>query len=147
MALQLAVLQVDQGRSRSRGRESNLDFTRLGRVRVALPIRLIVSRTNMPRETDPMRRVPRQHRAPVIQVAFDVSLIPPPPDSRLHEDRFEGSLSNVMGCRPPRLHSFYEHAECALDRRLYAYTLTYDCFFHSACQVSSLLSGISRRRL
>src|SRR6202022_4956309 len=72
LALQLAVLQLDKGRSQSLGRESNLHFTRLGHVRVGLPIRLIVSRTNMPRERDPVRRVPRKPPAPTAQAAFDV---------------------------------------------------------------------------
>src|ERR1700692_4907087 len=57
MALQLAVLQLDKGRSRSLGRKSDFDFTGLGRIRVGLPIRLIVAGANMPREGDAMRRV------------------------------------------------------------------------------------------
>src|SRR5246127_1378092 len=129
MAVQLAVLQLDERGSRSRGREANLDFAGLGHVRVELPFRLIVSGTNMPRKDDAMRRLPRQHGAPVAQVAFGVSLVPAAPDTRLHEDRLEGSFSDVVRRRPPSFHLFHEDAERALDGRLYAHGLTYYGFF------------------
>src|SRR5712664_165073 len=144
MALQLAVLQLDKGRSRSFSCKSNLDFTRLGHVRVELPFRLIVSRTNMPRKDDAVRRLPRQHGAPVAQVAFGVSLVPAAADTRLHENRLEGSFSDVMRRGPPSFHLFHEDAERALDGRLYAHGLTYygfcdlDWHFvcHDVCHVS-----------
>ena len=82
-----------------------------------------------------MRRVPRQDFAPVAEVAFDVSLVPAATDTRLDEDGLEGSFSDVVRCRPPRLHVFHEDAEGALDRRLHAHGLTYDGFVQLVWQL------------
>src|ERR1700744_2506740 len=130
MTLQLAVLQLDQGGFRSFGGKANLDFTRLGHVRVAGPIRLIVAWANVPGEGDAVRRVPRQDGAPVVLVGVDISLVPAAADARLYEDCLEGSFSDVMCGRPPRLHLFHEDAEGTCDRRLNAHTLTNDGFCH-----------------
>src|SRR5664279_4122496 len=92
-----------------------------------------------------MRRIIRKHRAPVAHVALDVSLIPTAAFARLDEDRFERSFPDVVRRRPPCFHLFHKHAECMLDRRLHAHTLTNDGFYCCVCH-ASLLGLVSPRQ-
>src|SRR5580658_8063512 len=128
VTLQLAVFKLDQRASRSIRSESNFDFAGPGGIRVTDPVRRIMPGANMPGEGDAMGRVPREHFAPVAQLAFNIPLVPPSSDPRFNEDGFEWCLADVMRCRPPRLHLFHENTECAVDGRLNAHALTYDGF-------------------
>ena len=75
-----------------------------------------------------MRRIPRQHRAPIVQVACGVSLVPPAPDTRLDKDRLKGGLADMVRRWSPCLHLFDEDGEGALDGSLDAHVFTDDGF-------------------
>ena len=106
-----AVLQLHPGVRAAVGAEAHLDLARLRWVWNRLAVR-----PDLPREDEPVRRLPGQHTAPVALEALGAALEAAPADPRLDRDRVQAFLRPRVFPRPPSLEALRERHERALGR-------------------------------
>jgi drug/metabolite transporter (DMT)-like permease len=90
------VFQLDRGLPGAVRGEPDLDLAGVGRIGVVLPLAV-----DLPRDDQPVRRVPGQHPAPVAFAAVIAPLVPPAPFAWFQDGVRHLGLADVVVPRPP----------------------------------------------
>src|SRR5579859_116679 len=113
MAVEVAVLELDEGALRRLGREADLPLTRLVRIVLDLPLR-----TDRPAEHDACRRLVGEHAPPAALAAVDATVEEVATDAGLEHRLGDLDVEHVVLCRLEAAELLGEDPECAFDRRV-----------------------------
>src|SRR5258706_4699678 len=123
VALEVTMFEIHARPSAWFRGEADVDFARLREVRLIAPLV-----RDLPREHEPMRRLPDEHRPPItlgavlllgVAAAAGFSF-----DDRLRHRR----LADVVSARPPRVVPVREYFERVLDARVHDDRFLHCCF-------------------
>src|SRR5258705_12698045 len=105
----MTMLEIDARPAAGMRRERDLDLAGLPEVGLVAPL---VS--DLPRDDEPMRRLPDQTRRPRPFRAVSLASVPAAAEPGLDDGLLESAFADVMAPRPPRIELFGEHFEGAL---------------------------------